>query len=183
MRVTSVTDNSVLEANIAVPIERVQNLALGTGVRVVDSTTRDVATGAVSFISPQADPTTQVVLIKATIDNRAGALRGEQIARARLVWRTFEGLTLPALAVVRIGGQSFVFVAEQAQGGWIAKQRPVILGELVDNAYPVQKGLTSGERVVVSQIQKLRDGAPVQPAAPRPAPPPGKQPPQDQPRG
>ncbi|MDB4963938.1 MAG: putative Co/Zn/Cd efflux system rane fusion protein [Myxococcales bacterium] len=165
MRLTSVTDNSILEANISIPIDRARELTPGTVVRVVDSNAREVATGTVSFISPQADPATQVVLVKATIDNRNGALRGEQVARARLVWRTFEGLTLPALAVVRIGGQEFVFVAQQGKQGWIAKQRPVELGELVNNAYPVQKGLAPGERVVVSQIQKLRDGAPIQPAA------------------
>jgi RND family efflux transporter MFP subunit len=175
-QVTSVTDNSVLEANIAIPIDRAKDLVPGkTVVRVVDAAAGEVAVGTVSFISPRADPTTQVILIKASIDNRGGRLRGEQVARARVVWRTLEGLTLPALAVVRIGGQAFVFVAQQAQGTWIAKQRPVVVGELVNNGYPVQNGLEPGERVVVSQIQKLRDGAPIQPAAPRPAATPGPQ--------
>ena len=83
-----------------------------------------------------------------------------------MVWRTLEGVTVPPLAVVRLGGQSFVFVAQFAKEGLVAKQRSVELGELTDNVYPVKKGLAPGERIVVSQIQKLRDGAPIQVAPP-----------------
>jgi len=165
-QLTSVTDNRVLEANIAIPIDRAPDAKLGTVVRVVDPNARELATGTISFISPQADTNTQAVLVKANIDNRSGSLRGEQVARTRVVWRTLEGVTVPPLAVVRLGGQSFVFVAQFAKEGLVAKQRSVELGELTDNVYPVKKGLAPGERIVVSQIQKLRDGAPIQVAPP-----------------
>jgi multidrug efflux pump subunit AcrA (membrane-fusion protein) len=35
------------------------------------------------------------------------------------------------------------------------------LGELDSSTYAVVNGLKSGDQVIVSQIQKLRDGAPV----------------------
>jgi multidrug efflux pump subunit AcrA (membrane-fusion protein) len=82
--------------------------------------------------------------------------------RARVVWTTHKGLRVPALAVTRLGGQSFVFVATQDAARLVAKQRPVKLGELVDNAYIVVEGLKPGERIITSNIQKLRDGAPIQ---------------------
>jgi len=44
----------------------------------------------------------------------------------------------------------------------------VQLGELSDNAYVVTQGLAAGEQIVTSGLQKLRDGAPIQPAPPRP---------------
>jgi multidrug efflux pump subunit AcrA (membrane-fusion protein) len=44
-------------------------------------------------------------------------------------------------------------------------QTPVVLGSLVGNDYAVRSGLKGGEQVVVSGIQKLRDGAPVVPQA------------------
>ena len=68
---------------------------------------------------------------------------------------------MPALAVTRLGGQAFVYVATQASGGLVARQRPVTLGELTSNAYVIERGVTAGEQIVVSQIQKLRDGAPI----------------------
>lgn len=158
---TSVTDNHVLEANLAVPIERAAAVEPGTRVELLDDEAHVVAQGSVSFVSPQVSADTQTVLVKAVIPNPETRLRAEQLTRGRIVWRTREGLTVPALAVVRLGGQAFVYVATQASGGLVARQRPVTLGELTNNAYVVERGVAAGDRVVVSQIQKLRDGAPI----------------------
>jgi RND family efflux transporter MFP subunit len=163
-KLTSVTDNHVLEANMAVPVERAAAVKPGLQVEIVGDDSRLVAEGAVSFISPQVNPETQSVLVKATIANPDGALRAEQLTRGRIVWRTRDGITAPALAVTRLGGQAFVYVATQATGGLVARQRPVTLGELINNAYVVERGVAAGDRIVVSQIQKLRDGAPIAPA-------------------
>jgi RND family efflux transporter MFP subunit len=166
-KLTSVTDNHVLEANIAVPVERAAQVKTGMPVQIVDDQSKVIAEGTVSFVSPQVNPDTQSVLVKAKIENPDTKLRAEQLARGRIVWRTRDGLTVPALAVTRLGGQTFVYVAAEAHGGMAARQRPVQLGELTNNAYVVEHGLSSGERIVVSQVQKLRDGAPIAQAPPR----------------
>jgi hypothetical protein len=83
--------------------------------------------------------------------------------RARIIWRTVEGLTVPVTAVTRISGQYFCYLAENGpQGGLVARQTPLQVGELVGNDYVVKSGLTAGDRLIVSGIQKLGDGAPVQ---------------------
>ena len=48
----------------------------------------------------------------------------------------------------------------------LAKQKPVQIGEIVGNDYFVQSGLSAGEQLIVSGLQKIRDGAPVMPAPP-----------------
>ena len=73
------------------------------------------------------------------------------------------GLTVPAVAVTRINGQYFAFVAEPAGKGFVAHQRSVKLGDLVGNDYIVVDGLKAGERLIVSGVQKIGEGAPVQP--------------------
>jgi multidrug efflux pump subunit AcrA (membrane-fusion protein) len=67
------------------------------------------------------------------------------------------------LAVTRVGGQAFVFVAAQKDGGYAAHQVPVTLGETVGNDYPVLQGLNPGDKVILSGLQFLQEGAPVQP--------------------
>jgi len=47
----------------------------------------------------------------------------------------------------------------------VARQKPVTVGEVVGEDYIVEAGLKAGERVIVSNIQKIGDGAPVKPAA------------------
>ena len=74
------------------------------------------------------------------------------------------------LAVTRIGGQSFAYVAAPRGSGFAAHQVLVTLGEPVGNVYPVLAGLHTGDKVIVSGIQFLQEGVPVMPlTAPGPA--------------
>jgi len=102
----------------------------------------------------------QTVLVKAHAESGAG-LRASQFIRARMVWGTHEGPLVPVLAVSRIAGQYFVFVAEGKDGALAAKQRPIKVGDIVGNDYVVLEGIKAGDRVIVSGTQFLRDGAPV----------------------
>jgi multidrug efflux pump subunit AcrA (membrane-fusion protein) len=91
--------------------------------------------------------------------------RTEQFTRAQIVWSSDPALTIPALAVTRIGGQYFLYVAEQQNAGLVAKQRLVRVGPLVGNEYVVEEGLKPGERVVTSGVQRVADGVPITPAS------------------
>lgn len=165
-QLTTVTDNATLEANVSLPVERARDVAIGTQLDILDRDSTVVASGHASFVSAQVNPETQSVLVKADIANPTGALRANQIVRVRVVWRTTQGLRVPALAVSRLGGQAFVFVVERGPNGLIARQRPVQLGELTDNAYVVTHGLAAGDQIVTTGLQKLRDGAPIRAAPP-----------------
>jgi multidrug efflux pump subunit AcrA (membrane-fusion protein) len=65
------------------------------------------------------------------------------------------------ISVSRIGGQYFVFVAEEQNGKLVAHQKPLKIGEIVDNDYVVLDGVKPGDKVIVSGTQFLVDGAPV----------------------
>jgi hypothetical protein len=66
--------------------------------------------------------------------------------------------------VTRVAGQQFVFTAEQGEQGFVARQKPVTLGEVLGEDYIVRGGLEPGARVIVTNVQKLGDGAPVKPS-------------------
>ncbi|HEY5907386.1 MAG TPA: efflux RND transporter periplasmic adaptor subunit, partial [Vicinamibacteria bacterium] len=69
----------------------------------------------------------------------------------------------------------FAFVAEPGEGGQtVARQRAVVPGPMIGNDYIVRSGLKAGEKLIVSGVQKIRDGAPVAIGVPSPAPAPGK---------
>jgi RND family efflux transporter MFP subunit len=160
---TTVDSPGIMEAYLSVPVERAAQLQPGLPVRLLDSTGNVLAESHVAFISPQVDDQTQTVLVKAGIANPTGALRPAQFIRARLVWGTRDGPVVPVLAVSRISGQYFAFVAEQEKDGLVARQRPVKVGEIVGNDYVVLEGIKEGDRVIVSGTQFLRDGVPVSP--------------------
>jgi RND family efflux transporter MFP subunit len=163
--ITTVDAAEGLEAYINVPLERASDLRTGLTVELLDADGQVTASNPISFIAPRADDATQSVLVKATLRTKPADVRVMQYVRARIVWSNDPVLTVPIVAVSRISGQYFVVVAEAGkEGGSVARQKPVAVGEVVGDDYIVRSGLKAGERVIVSNIQKLGDGAPVKPA-------------------
>jgi RND family efflux transporter MFP subunit len=161
--ITTIDQKEELEANIQVPLDRTPDLRLGLPVQLFDAEGKIVATNPISFVAPRVDEATQTVLVKSALRSAPSVpLRVQQFVRARIVWRSTPGLTVPITAVTRISGQHFCFVAEPGKdGGLIARQKPVEVGELIGNEYIVRGGLKAGDQIIVSGIQKLGDGVPV----------------------
>ncbi len=161
---TTVDRPGSLEAYIYVPIEKSAQLKMSLPVQIVDASGAQLAGSRITFISPQVDTTTQTVLVKATIANSNDRLRTAQFIRARVVWGSQEKPVVPVVAVSRIGGLYFAFVAEPDQkGGYVVHQKPLQIGQIVGNNYVVLDGVKPGDKVVVSGTQFLIDGVPVVP--------------------
>ena len=45
---------------------------------------------------------------------------------------------------------------------FVVHQKPVKLGEVQNERYPILEGIKQGDRIAVSNILKLRDGVPIQ---------------------
>src|SRR5713226_4760901 len=147
-----------------VPVEKSAQLKMNLPVQIVDGSGNMLATSRITFISPQVDTTTQSVLAKATIANSKDSLRTAQFIRARVIWGSQEKPVVPVVAVSRIGGLYFAFVAEADQkGGYVVHQKPLQIGQIVGNNYVVLEGVKPGDKVVVSGTQFLIDGVPVVP--------------------
>lgn len=158
---TTIDQNAGLEVYIGVPVQEAEHLRIGLTVQLLDDRGRLLTSAPLSFVSPSVDARNQSVLAKATLERPEG-LRTEQFVRVRMVWTQAPGLTVPVVAVNRVNGQYFAFVAESGPGGQtVAHQRAVELGVVVGNDYVVKSGLEAGEKLIVSGIQKIADGAPV----------------------
>jgi RND family efflux transporter MFP subunit len=158
---TTVDQPGSLEAYISVPVENASRLRMGLPVELLDPNGKKMGDTSIDFISSQADASTQSILVKATVSNPKDELRTLQFARAKIVWGTHEGTTIPILAATRINGQYFAFVAEKSGGATVAKQRLLHLGELIGNSYVVLDGIKAGDHVIVEGTQFLVDGVPV----------------------
>jgi RND family efflux transporter MFP subunit len=163
--ITTIDQPQGLEAYVSVPLERATDLRRGLTLELIDDGGTVLAQNPITFIAPRADDATQSVLVKAQLRNHPPTLRVLQYARARIVWNNDPALTVPVIAVNRLGGQYFVFVAESAGQGLVARQKPIVVGEIVGEDYVVQSGLQPGERIIVSNLQKIGDGAPVRATA------------------
>ncbi len=158
---TTVDEPGALEAYIYVPAERARSLKTGLPVRILDDNNRAGIETHISFVSPQVDTDTQTVLAKAAFENSQAKLRVAQQVTAQITWGIHEGPVIPVLAVLRINGQFFAFVAVNEGKGTVARQKPLKLGDTVGNDFVVLDGLKPGDHLITSGTQFLQDGMPI----------------------
>lgn len=177
---TTIQRTGRLLARMNVPARYGKRVRLGQTVLVSDPNRGGDVEGRLVSIDPRASGATQSFLAKAELDNRDGRFRNGERVRTRLVIDTRPELSVPALAVTRTSGKTFVFVVGtrqelEARPGNIpleqlrklpataryALKTPVSLGSLQNNRYPLRLGLQSGQLVIVSNLFSLRHGSPV----------------------
>ncbi|MBE8992264.1 efflux RND transporter periplasmic adaptor subunit [Nostoc sp. LEGE 12450] len=185
-QLTTLTRNDSLELNISVPLEEAKKLRLGLPVQMLNAQGQPAARGKISFISPDASSDSQTILVKANFGNSRSQLVNRQSVQTKVIWNERPGILIPVTAVSRLGGETFVFVAEapteknteapaekkaeapaEKKAGapsLVAQQKPVKLGVIEGNNYQVIEGLKAGDKIVVSGILNLTNGAPISPA-------------------
>lgn len=122
------------------------------------------AQGQVSMIENTVDPTTGMVLVRATMDNQDELLWPGTLVTTQVVLRQEKAVTLPSPAIQVGQNGPYVFVVENG----VAKVRPVTVDRTVDMQTVVSKGLNGGETVVLDGQLSLVDGVRVAPRGAKP---------------
>ncbi len=108
---TTVDQNAGLEIYVNIPVAQATGLRPALPLRVLDDQGKVIGTYKVGFVSPSVADQTQTVLVKADVE-QSGRFRTDQFVRVQIVWSTLPGLTVPVVAVNRVNGEYFAFVAE-----------------------------------------------------------------------
>ncbi|WP_306087109.1 efflux RND transporter periplasmic adaptor subunit [Qipengyuania flava] len=116
--------------------------------------------GLIEFLDFSVDEATGTVELRAKFPNPDGLLLSGEFVNARIYAGKKTGvIAIPQRAVsVADSGGTVMIVDKDGK----AAVRPVELGELVGDKWIVTSGLKPGDRVIVSNLQKLQPGMPVQ---------------------
>jgi len=131
----------------------------------VDAYDRDgkvkLAAGKLLTVDNQIDTTTGTVKLKAEFPNPAAALFPNQFVNVRMQVETLKGATVvPTAAIQRGSVGAFVYRVNDDNTVTV---RPVKLGPAEGETTVVTSGVAPGERVVVDGLDKLKDGASIEP--------------------
>ena len=122
----------------------------------VDAFPGEKFTGRVARIAPVLDPATRTFPIEVEIPNPTFRLKPGMYARVGITTdERPDALVVPPNAVVDIGGQRGVFLA---QADNVAAFRPVEIGIESDERVEIRSGLSEGDRVVTTGAAALSDG-------------------------
>lgn len=134
---------------IQAPLSLAAGLREGTPVRLADSEVQARIIG----IGRSVDPTSQGVLLRAVVDQGAETLTPGQVLEVDIAPRRGQ---LPATAVIRVEGKTWVFV-QTTEGPEAVRfeARPVRLVAQGGNSVQLD-GLRDGEKVVVKGVSGLK---------------------------
>ncbi len=114
-------------------------------------------TGTITRIAPALDESSRTLLIEAEVANPDGALKPGFFAHVTMDLGRDRALFVPNLAVLRYGGVARVFIVENG----VVRAREVTTGSVVGDQVEITAGLKEGERVAVSEVDRLADGTAV----------------------
>jgi membrane fusion protein, multidrug efflux system len=128
--------------------------------------------GKLDFTSSVVDARLGTVQLRAEFNNPGGAWLPGQFVRVQVSTGEQNAFLVPQAAVMSGEQGRFVWlIGDDAK----ATPRPVQAGAWLGNEWVIRSGLAQGDRVIVSNLIKLRPGAPVQVASAAPASSPASQ--------
>ena len=123
------------------------------------SQTTKLASGMLSTVDNEIDPTTGTVKLRALFDNSDNRLFPSQFVNIRLLVDTYHGrTTVPGAAVQHGASGNYVFVVRPDD---TVRMQSVALGPTDGDSVEVSHGIAPGDEVVVDGADKLRDGSQV----------------------
>jgi membrane fusion protein (multidrug efflux system) len=117
--------------------------------------------GKLDFIDVTVDPKTDGQIVRATFDNKDGALTDGQTVRVVIeVANAPSVVAIPQAAVAIDQAGSYVYVVNDKN---VAEQRRVKTGVSRDGMVAITEGLKAGEKVIIQGQQRVRPGMTVTP--------------------
>lgn len=154
--VLTVEDTARYRLEASLPEEYLGHVQAGASVSV--STGQGQFAGRVAEVVPAADVASHTFLVKIDLPRSCDCRSGEY-GQASVAIGEAKALAVPSSAVVDHGELQGVFVVG-ANG--IVEYRLVKTGKTFGNQVEILSGLATGEKIAISQIDHLRDGARVE---------------------
>ncbi|MDR2916435.1 MAG: efflux RND transporter periplasmic adaptor subunit [Tannerella sp.] len=121
--------------------------------------------GTVKVVHPSVDPASRTFPVEVTIKNTDGRILPGMFARVTFNYGRENRVMVPDRAVIKQSGSGdrYVYTCKNS----VVTYQLVTLGQLIDNEYEVLSGLQSGEQVVVTGINRLKNGMEIEIASGR----------------
>ncbi|MBF4494466.1 efflux RND transporter periplasmic adaptor subunit [Flavobacterium sp. MR2016-29] len=117
-------------------------------------------TGKIDMVDGQFDKTTGAITLRATFPNKNGTLRSGNTGKILLGIQHNDAILVPQSATVEMQDKVFVFTV--SKDNKVNKMPITVVGKSGTN-YLIKDGVKSGDRIVLSGIDKLQEGQVIQP--------------------
>lgn len=116
--------------------------------------------GKIDMVDGQFDKNTGAITLRATFPNKNGTLRSGNTGKIRLGIQHDDAILVPQSATIEMQDKVFVFAVSKENK--VNKMPITIIGKSGTN-YLIKDGLKTGDKIVLSGIDKLQEGQVIQP--------------------
>lgn len=154
----TIEDEGNYQLELSVPESMADKLKLGAAVQVTLDAVGSSFAAQIAEIVPTADSLSRTFTAKINLHQKG--LKSGMFGRASLVLgATVPGMLLDKRAIVERGALTSVWVLDKDN---IARMRLVKVGKMLGDRVEILSGLSDGERVVVSGVEKVNEGTRVE---------------------
>ncbi|QGG48381.1 efflux RND transporter periplasmic adaptor subunit [Heliorestis convoluta] len=146
-----------LKAVLSVPDREIQQWQVGETVTL--TLYGEERKGTVRFIYPATHASAGTIGVEVWLSNLELDWYAGQVVKVFKALETREAIWVPVQAVVRRGEEPYVFVYEEGR----AVKRIVQIGNLFNDHYAIEGGLTETDQVIITRVDQLFDGDEVVP--------------------
>ena len=155
-KVTTITDNSNLKIQFAIPEKYYTEKLKGREVNFSTAQSDEVYTGKVYAIDPKIDEKTRTVTLRARYKNTNRTLTGGMFARVAMsISGDSDIMMIPTEAVIPQQDSKSVWVVRNGR----AHSVTVETGFRSDDMVEITSGLTKADTVIISGIMQIKEGS------------------------
>jgi RND family efflux transporter MFP subunit len=153
MPLCTVEDTSQFKIEAAIDEGLMKKVSPGMPAYVLFDKTGEKVNGRIVKVVPSIDPASRTFLIEIVIQDRS--LRTGSYGKVLIPQGKKESLLIPAGAIVERGQLTGIFVVD---GNGVITYRLIKTGRVYDGLAEVLSGLSKGESIIVSGMEKAIDG-------------------------
>lgn len=154
----TIEDEGSYQLELAIPENMAALVRTGTPVQVTLDSLGSPFAAHIAEIVPSADPASRTFTAKISLAQKG--LKSGMFGRGTLsLGRTVNGMLVARGALVERGAMTSVWTVDKEN---IARMRLVKVGKTVGDRMEILSGLSDGERIVVSGVEKVHEGSKVE---------------------
>lgn len=155
IRIVNTGDTRV---SVIVPENYTDKIAKGNKVIVNLTDMNKSFEGVISFISETIGATTRGFTAEIKVPSHIAVSPNQTAVVKILDYSAPNAISVPLNTVQNDENGKYVLVAVKSNGKWIAKKKPVTIGQFNDDSVEVKQGLEPGDMIITSGFQEVFDG-------------------------
>ena len=162
--IVTLDDVSLIRVDFSVPDRYLPILREGLTITAKpDALPGEVFTGRIAQIDTRIDPATRALKARAEFPNADGRLKPGMLIKVGIDQGQHQGVAVPEAAIQFESNQASVFLIMKGPKGPMARRTIVQTGLTVDGFVEITSGLKAGDKIVGDGLNRVQDGAPVNP--------------------